>query len=361
MAKVDNHYAGPIDEEMTPFHELHQSILNKKPAPALVPVAPSAVSPGQKKPRAHLLSSDDEVQVVKRPHDEAFIVEGKGKGRMPQSPRKQETAIVISSDGEDDEVVVVRVTKRHRSSSSQKDVKLVLDDVEIVASGSKMVKFEDPPQRQPTPEAGSAPLTADSTEDQFNAALASIVAIVPDVLPSYVLDLLHQPLYSGKIEIVVEHLFSERYPKIEVGGPSKVEVKAPEPAVMDWLDSAKRPHIVDPAYNELAWAPFPPAFSHVTDFVYRLQSLSDHFSNVPKPFIRNCLIKARGFYAPSWMTLEEALIMPLASRPFKILSKGRTTGKGKVAELKSDAFNEEKRWLRAKLGQSCHIVLADRC
>lgn len=67
---------------------------------------------------------------------------------------------------------------------------------------------------EPTPPLAEQPVVP--VDEGYDQAFASIIAIVPDVLPSHVSDLLRQPRYSGKAELVLEVLFSEVYPKIKV-------------------------------------------------------------------------------------------------------------------------------------------------
>lgn len=77
--------------------------------------------------------------------------------------------------------------------------------------------------------------------------LASILNVVPDVLPSHVLDRLNE---GQKAEMIVESLLGGEYPRLE--GAVKAEVKKVEPE-KDWLDVAERARAVpDLQYRQKA-------------------------------------------------------------------------------------------------------------
>lgn len=82
-----------------------------------------------------------------------------------------------------------------------------------------------------------------------DAALATVLSIVPDVQPEHVRSLLRQALYDGKAELVLENILSDPlYPKIEkvAGGKGKKRAReeeeddAQEPAI-NYLDIKRQP------------------------------------------------------------------------------------------------------------------------
>lgn len=123
---------------------------------------------------------------VKRP------LKGKGKARME--------SIELSDDESD----------RARTSGS---------DVQILAS---VPSTSGAQAKADVKEEAEAPEKEFDTTPEEDDAMATILAIIPDVLPSHVFSLLRQPLYSGKAELVIEELLSSAsYPKVEKPSGSK--------------------------------------------------------------------------------------------------------------------------------------------
>lgn len=209
------------------FDDMNEDALAPRPAvaappPALkpnhAPLFQAATPSPPPSPRGNtidLISSDDEPLAPRRLD--------KGKGRADQNAPE---VIEISSDESDGEVVERRLIPRSRPR----------------------LPSVSPPLR-------TAPVNEDT-------ALASVLVVFPDALPSYVLDLLRHPSHRGNPDSVVEILLSGTYPKVvkkrkrEEDDDDDIEV-IPE---VDWLDVKKR-KAVDVHYKVAAYVSSLPLFS----------------------------------------------------------------------------------------------------
>lgn len=199
-------------------------------------------------------SSEGEIEIVGKEkwkaQDQNPPKRRKGKGRQPAS-----SEILLLSDDEDSEPVVVQ----RRSPKGKKKVVYSEDDNEIMFDDEARKiadnSFDDlmparrrkAPSSTPLDDLQPVPLPRDSPISAFDAAVSSIVAIIPDVLPSHVLSLLQSHLYAGKVDVVLEHLFEGNYPKLSsVASSSKDKQKEVEKVVekeVDYLDVKSRKHM----------------------------------------------------------------------------------------------------------------------
>ena len=91
--------------------------------------------------------------------------------------------------------------------------------------------------------------------DLEDAALASILAIVPDALPSHVLMLLLSEKYGANADLVVEALWAGEYPKVDVKGKKRArepEAETDKPVARDYTDTSWR-KVPDVPYKQKAW------------------------------------------------------------------------------------------------------------
>lgn len=198
--------------------------------------------------------SDGEIEIVRNGKGNSNRRNGasqaKGKGR--ERPRE----VLVLSDEDSDPVVVKRKSPKGKNKvvfflEASDDDEIYIDDDALefdrqvdaamdhhVAKKAKAeTPFDDTDLKPP-------PLARDSPEAVVRSAVASIVAIIPDVDPSHVEDLLRRPLYSGKIDLVLEFLFEGNYPKRgAVASSSKEDQKEVGKAVaeeVDYLDAKSR-------------------------------------------------------------------------------------------------------------------------
>lgn len=136
--------------------------------------------------------------------------EGKGKGRALE-------IIELMDDDEDEDA----------------EVELNNNEVQVVPGALPSTPVLPPPIL--------SPIVKPPTEEDLK--LASILAIVPDVTPDYLLLLLRDPRTSGLIAHVLDLLFSAEYPKVVAAnknGKGKDKEVLPGVGGTDWLDLKSR-------------------------------------------------------------------------------------------------------------------------
>lgn len=168
-------------------------------------------------------SEADELQVM-APRPSKVKAQSRSKGRGKGKARMD--AIELSSDEEGEEMPL-----------SESEGEVLIAEAPIARSPRK-VQFKEEPdveavadeeEAEPAPKEEEGPKEPDTTPEE-DTALATILSIIPDVLPSHVLSLLRQALYSGKAELVIEELLSgNKYPTVEKSSGSKGKKREREP------------------------------------------------------------------------------------------------------------------------------------
>lgn len=170
-------------------------------------------------------------------------------------------------------------------------------------------------------------------QTQEDRNLASVLSIIHDVQPQYVLDLLRDPFRGKTVEHVLEILFSTPYPKVEVVGSSKGKERAKESEKVvvekNWLDIREDGGSV---YREAT-----------------LNQLCIDFDLVPKGIVRKIYATKMFRYSPSYMELQKEIARSEAARGWKSLQGSRSGGKGKEREQLCQELEIEITWLQAKL------------
>lgn len=134
--------------------------------------------------------------------------EGKGKGRAQE-------ILELLDDDEEEEVE--------------------LNNNEVQVGSGALPSTPLPPPSLPPPIVGFP--------NEEEVKLASVLAIVPDVSPDYVLLLLRDPQTSGQVAHVLDVLFSAEYPKVVAAskkGKGKEKEVLPVNGRTDWLDLKSR-------------------------------------------------------------------------------------------------------------------------
>lgn len=146
--------------------------------------------------------------------------------------KKKATAVIDLSDWSEADDLQIQMPAAQELKNDVKgkgrarEVLELSDDEEpsqgdiLVAEPLPAPKVEKP--KFPAPAAPLALKEEPGTTFEENDAMSIILSIIPDVLPSHVLSLLRQPLYSNKAELVIEELLTnDKYPKLEKGSGSK--------------------------------------------------------------------------------------------------------------------------------------------
>ena len=197
-------------------------------------------------------------------------------------------------------------------------------------------------------------------EIPFDAYVAQVLEIVPDVLPTHVFSLLEQHFLNHKeqvVEFVLHALFENPdYPKADAKGKGKRKREDPELDVqagravkpkIDYGDKNRKQPSTK-LYYELAIvsARYPSrcVCSHPSQ-----HQLEIDFPEIPALHINAVFADNRMLYAPSYLALRVQLAS--ADPPFQWLSRPRAKGrsKGKRAQRYDEDFDAERQWILDKL------------
>lgn len=145
--------------------------------------------------------------------------------------KKPAAVIDLSDSSEADDLKIqlpaARPPKDNGEGKGRARELLEIRDDEEPSEGDVLVAEPLPAPKEEKPEIQQppAPLAPEKESDTTSGeddAMTTILSIIPDVLPSHVLSLLRQPLYSSKAELVIEQLFTDdNYPKVDKGSGSK--------------------------------------------------------------------------------------------------------------------------------------------
>ncbi|KDR78857.1 hypothetical protein GALMADRAFT_224109 [Galerina marginata CBS 339.88] len=197
---------------------------------------------------------------------------------------------------------------------------------------------EPDPEPEPEPE-----------QDPTSHTIARILEIIPDVEPEYLLGLVqtHLPNFAGQtVEHVLGILFEDGgYPRADprkkgkkraseaadpaAEGPN-VDERPAKKAKVDYA-SVERLFEGGPRYNDLA-----------------LVQLQSSFPFIPKPYLRQCLARSRGLYAPTHLALAAAEPTYFnVPRPYhqKSTRYNPAKDKRKLSAVVDEAFAQERKWL----------------
>ncbi|KAI0640872.1 hypothetical protein C8Q79DRAFT_1014714 [Trametes meyenii] len=197
-----------------------------------------------------------------------------------------------------------------------------------------------PVQMQAAPQAPAL----QEARDPFDAYVAQVVEIIPDVSLAHVYSLLEQ-YYPSHQENVVEHVLhtlfeNPNYPKADAKGKGKRKREDTDDgqeagrAVRPKIDygDAKRKSEGGPYYVHLA-----------------LDQLMIDFPDIPVAHIRETITAHSLLYAPTFLALREHRTRrPL---PYKPVTRPRPKGKGKAVQQHDDEFERELQWVRAKVAE----------
>ncbi|EIW57041.1 uncharacterized protein TRAVEDRAFT_73305 [Trametes versicolor FP-101664 SS1] len=174
----------------------------------------------------------------------------------------------------------------------------------------------------------------------FDAYVAQIMEIIPDVLPAHVYSLVeqHYPNYLDKVvEPVLHNLFENPdYPKADAKGKGKRKRDEEE----EQAGRAVKPKI-DYGTKERKWE------GGIYYHALAMDQLISDFPDIPTAHIRETFQQHNVLYAPTFFALREHRTRkPL---PYKAISRPRPKGKGKAIQQHDADFERELQWVQEKL------------
>ncbi|KAI0691586.1 hypothetical protein C8Q76DRAFT_634530 [Earliella scabrosa] len=190
---------------------------------------------------------------------------------------------------------------------------------------------------QPPARAAPEPVTIPDEEDiPFDAYVAQVMEIIPDVLPAHVYSLMeeHHPKHKENVVEAVLHAIFENpdYPKIDAKGKRKREDDdQPQRAVKPKIDYGDKSRKAErgPHYPALA-----------------IEQLESDFADIPTAHIRQTFVSHNALYAPTYLALQEQ--QASHAPPYKKMARGRTKGKGKRVQRHDPELEKEMQWIQEK-------------
>ncbi|KAI0351122.1 hypothetical protein OH77DRAFT_1411714 [Trametes cingulata] len=188
--------------------------------------------------------------------------------------------------------------------------------------------------------AGSSRVAAAGGDDPYDAHVAQVLEILPDVAPAHVYALVarHFPAYGAKVvEPVLHELFEDpNYPRAGAGGKRK---RGKERAGEGERERAVRPRI-DYGDKDRKFE------GGELYYLLALERLATDFPSIPLPHIRATLHAHNSLYAPTFLALhaQRALDPP----PYKPIARPRAQAdrKGKGREERDEELEREVRWVQ---------------
>ncbi|GAA5969582.1 hypothetical protein JCM11641_008168 [Rhodosporidiobolus odoratus] len=204
----------------------------------------------------------------------------------------------------------------------------------------------------------AVPAAGPSSSAGLSEAAQIVCSILPDVLPSYVNDLLELELYGpGNVELVLEALFGMegKYPKREeeeekaagagAKGKGKERVNVEEDAgvsqeeedaeierkAKQWVETSGR-KAGGKTYEDAA-----------------LAQLYLDFPSIQQINIKKLFSSSSSFYTTAYLAAEKALKQTEAERGFRLMAGGGRARKEKGKGRSSDEFDRERKWVVEEL------------
>ncbi|RDX42329.1 hypothetical protein OH76DRAFT_1363022 [Lentinus brumalis] len=172
----------------------------------------------------------------------------------------------------------------------------------------------------------------------FDAYVAQVLEIIPDVRAAHVFSLIeqHYPTAKDKVVETVLHVLFENpdYPKADAKGKRKREEPQEERAVRPKIDYGNKDRVFDRGmwYTPLA-----------------LEQLEAEFSDIPTAHIRQTFQEHNLLYAPTYLALLEQ--QRSNAPPYRAMARPRHKGKGKRVQKHEDELEKEMQWIREKLDE----------
>ena len=187
----------------------------------------------------------------------------------------------------------------------------------------------------------------------FDAYVAQVLEIIPDVLPAHVFSLLEQYYPNSKDKVVetVLHVLFENpdYPKADTKGKRKRDEHEDERVVRPKIDYGNKNRQFD---RGLWYTPLALVSGHLPRRGPSLnigsqESLESEFVDIPTAHIRQTFKEYNALYAPTYLALLEQ--QRSNAPPYRMMSRPRHKGKGKHVQQQDDDLEREIQWVREKL------------
>ncbi|GAA6060234.1 hypothetical protein JCM10212_003474 [Sporobolomyces blumeae] len=192
--------------------------------------------------------------------------------------------------------------------------------------------------------------------DFFEEKVETIVAIIPDVDPAYVRELLRLPLHGPEnVELVLEALLADAsYPRRGDDSPkaSRANDKGKEKAKEQ--QQRAQDADADDALTKEGNAWFDVASRQPASGLYATAALAQLYLDFPRIQQRNLqrLFDANSrFYASTYVAAQRAMVMPEGERGYRLMAPGGKKRLSKGKEKLSDEFEKERKWVTEKLTQ----------
>lgn len=289
------------------------------------------------------------------------IPNDKGKSKVaPEVNGRAPTAREVIELDEDD--VPARLSlKRPRDSSeaagSPSTKRQHRDDAKTQERAEIIIKDSSPPVAGPSapkpPMASGLAVPSRPLPTGKDLALVQIIDIVPDVLPSYALQLYEETFASteekDRVTAIIDHLLTQSdYAKVEKDskGKGKAQREA-TPALANELQE-----------GEKRWlAPGRPPYADATLMLRVLEILSNDFTTMSKTFIKRVASAKMYLVAPSWLALQDELKSNIPR--FQALKIPRRPGVDERDCLPAGDIKEEWAWLRKYVAEKMRVELAE--
>ncbi|GAA6031635.1 hypothetical protein JCM8097_006559 [Rhodosporidiobolus ruineniae] len=206
--------------------------------------------------------------------------------------------------------------------------------------------------RVPSPPAPAPPVEV----DPLDASVSTVCSILPDVLPSYVRDLLQLPMYGpGNVELVIEALFEAegKYPKLgeeeekAVGG---VEGKGKGKGKEKEVEKTQEERDEETMRKAKMWVEKGDRQAGGKNYEEAaLAQLYLDFPTIQQNNLKKLFASSSSFYTPAYLAAQKAVNQTNEERGYKLMagsSRARPAkGKGKTDE----EFERERKWVVEEL------------
>ncbi|KAL6307320.1 hypothetical protein BKA93DRAFT_727613 [Sparassis latifolia] len=187
----------------------------------------------------------------------------------------------------------------------------------------------------------------DASHDPYDAYIAQVLEIIPDVLPEHVRSLVenHFPNYQEKVVEPVLHVLFEdpTYPKADPKGKGKAKRKREDEVDAEEQARASAKPKVDYGSKEREQP------SGLQYFTLAHEQLATDFPDIPVSHLRKAFFRNNMLYAPTYMYVFEE--RKSGNLPYKRKTI-RARGKGKGVERLDADLEKEKEWVKLKLQET---------
>ncbi|GAA6006084.1 hypothetical protein JCM11491_002026 [Sporobolomyces phaffii] len=200
--------------------------------------------------------------------------------------------------------------------------------------------------------AGGSSKAAQHATDPLDDAVETVCAIIPDVVPTHVRDLLRMEANGpGNVELVVEALLTDSsYPKRVDDKPAGNHGSTSHAEEQDGEETGDEEEDVVQKEGK-AWMDTKGRKSGDRDYeAAALMQLYSDFPTIQQNNIKRFFADHSNFYAPTYAAAQRAVHQTEAERGFKLMASGKSRaskGKGRASE----ELEREKSWVAENLAR----------